>query len=99
VGEQGRGNADYIAEVIETKLDQLIESVKEIKDQMHDNSVDISNLKLEINSLQNKNEQQQKEIDKLYEKNDKNKGYIMGVAIAVVTTIVIGIIKLVAGVI
>lgn len=96
---QSRSTSDYIAEVIETKLDQLIESVKEIKDQMHDNSVDISNLKLEINNLQNKNEQQQKEIDKLYEKNDKNKGYIMGVAIAVVTTIAIGIIKLVAGVI
>ena len=59
----------FIAEVIETKLDQLIESVKEIKDQMHDNSIDISNIKLELNTFKNKTEQQQKEIDELKETN------------------------------
>ena len=42
---------DIISEVIETKLDQLIQSVKEIKETMHDNSIDIANLKLELTNL------------------------------------------------
>ena len=66
---------DVVAEVIETKLDQLIQSVKEIKETMHDNSVDIANLK------------------KHYE---VNKNMITGIAMTVITTIIIAIIKLVA---
>lgn len=87
-----------IADVIETKLDQLIESVKEIKNQMHDNSIDISNLKLEINTLQNKTESQEEKIEELKKRYETNKNMIMGVAMTVVGTIIIAILKLVVGI-
>ena len=91
-------NISNIADIIETKLDQLIESVKEIKTQMHDNSVDIANLKLEINTLQNKTESQEEKINELKKKNETNKNTIMGVAAGLIGTIILAVIKLVAGV-
>lgn len=78
----------FIAEVIETKLDQLIESVKEIKDQMHDNSVDISNIKLELNTFKNKTEQQQKEIDELKETNKGVFKWIGGIVASIILAVI-----------
>lgn len=86
-----------VVAVLENKLDQLISAVQEIKDQMHDNSVDIANLKLEVNTFKNKTEQQQKEIDKLYSKNDANKNWIMGLVASVGATIIIAVLKIVFG--
>ena len=85
-----------IADVIETKLDQLIQSVKEIKEQMHDNSVDIANMKLEINTLKNKTETQDEKLNELKKHYEVNKNMIMGVAMTVVAAIVIAVIKVVA---
>lgn len=78
----------FIAEVIETKLDQLIESVKEIKDQMHDNSVDISNIKLELNTFKNKTEQQQKEIDELKSTNKGVFKWIGGIVASIILAVI-----------
>lgn len=89
-------NFGIIAEVIETKLDQLIESVREIKDQMHDNSVDIANLKLQNTSLENKIESQEEKIKELKKHYEVNKNMIMGVAMTVVASIAVAIIKVVA---
>lgn len=91
-------NITNIADIIETKLDQLIESVKEIKQQMHDNSIDIADLKLQINTLQNKTESQEEKINELKKKNENNKNTIMGVAAGLIGTIILAVIKLVAGV-
>lgn len=85
-----------IAEVIETKLDQLIQSVKEIKETMHDNTVDIANLKLEINTLKNKTETQDEKLTELKKHYEVNKNMIMGVAMTVVGAIIIAVIKVVA---
>lgn len=91
-------NIGNIADIIETKLDQLIESVKEIKTQMHDNSVDIADLKLQINTLQNKTESQEEKINELKKKNENNRNTIMGVAAGLIGTIILAVIKMVAGV-
>jgi len=47
--------------------------------------------------LQNKTEQQQKEIDKLYEKNTRNQGWIMGIGASVLGTIIVAVLRLVFG--
>ena len=65
---------------------------------VHDNSVDIANLKLEINTLQNKTEAQEEKINELKKKNETNKNTIMGVAAGLIGTILLAVIKLVAGV-
>jgi phage regulator Rha-like protein len=86
-------SSNHIAEVIETKLDQLIHSVQEIKEQMHDNSVDISNLKLDLNTLKNATVTQDEKIAELKKHYEVNKNMIMGVAMTVVTAIVVAILK------
>ena len=87
---------DIISEVIETKLDQLIQSVKEIKETMHDNSIDIANLKLELTTFKNRTDNQEEKIQELKKHYEVNKNMIMGIAMTVITTIIIAIIKLVA---
>lgn len=72
-------NINPIIEVFETKLDQLIQSVQEIKETMHDNSVDIANIKISVNTLENKNEQFQKEIEEIKAKGESTKNWIMGI--------------------
>lgn len=89
-------NIGSIADVIETKLDQLIQSVKEIKEQMHDNSIDIANLKLQLNTLQNKTETQDEKINELKKHNETNKNLILGTIMTVAGSLIVAIIKVVA---
>jgi uncharacterized coiled-coil DUF342 family protein len=91
--EEREFSGNHIAEVIETKLDQLIHSVQEIKEQMHDNSVDISNLKIDLNTLKNTTVTQDEKIAELKKHYEVNKNMIMGVAMTVVTAIVVAILK------
>lgn len=89
---------EAIVAVIESKLDQLIQSVKDIKQAMHDNSVDIADLKLKVNTYENKTEQQQREIDKINEKNEANVKWIMGIVSGLVIAGVCGIVHLLIGI-
>lgn len=83
--------------VFEEKIDNLLEAVKEIKDTITHTSEQVSVMKIDIVSLQNRTEQQQKEIDKLYEKNTRNMGWIMGIGASVCATILVAILRLVFG--
>lgn len=83
--------------VFEEKIDNLLEAVKEIKDTITHTSEQVSVMKIDIVSLQNKIEQQQKEIDKLYEKNTRNMGWIMGIGASVCATILVAVLRLVFG--
>lgn len=83
--------------VFEEKIDNLLEAVREIKDSITHTSEQVSAMKIDIVSLQNKTEQQQKEIDKLYEKNTRNMGWIMGIGASVLGTIIVAVLRLVFG--
>lgn len=83
--------------VFEEKIDNLLEAVREIKDSINNTSEQVSAMKIDIVSLQNKTEQQQKEIDKLYEKNTRNMGWIMGIGASVLGTIIVAVLRLVFG--
>lgn len=96
--ENTASGVSIIAEVIEQKLDNLIDAVKEIKQTMHDNSVDIANLKLDINTFKNETAHQQKEIDELKAKDLRNKGWIMGIGATLVASLIMAVLKIVAGV-
>lgn len=83
--------------VFEEKIDNLLEAVREIKDSINNTSEQVSTMKIDIVSLQNKTEQQQKEIDKLYEKSTRNMGWIMGIGASVLGTIIVAVLRLVFG--
>lgn len=94
LNEQSR---EAVILLIQDKLDNLIETVHEIKDSITNTSTQVASMKIDINTLQNKTEQQQKEIDKLYEKNTRNQGWIMTVGATVVASIVVAVLRLVFG--
>ena len=94
LNEQSR---EAVILLIQDKLDNLIETVHEIKDSITNTSSQVAAMKIDINTLQNKTEQQQKEIDKLYEKNGRNQGWIMTVGATVVASIVVAVLRLVFG--
>lgn len=83
--------------VFEEKIDNLLEAVREIKDSITHTSEQVQAMKIDIITLQSKTEQQQKEIDKLYEKNTRNMGWIMGIGASVLGTIIIAVLRLVFG--
>lgn len=83
--------------VFEEKIDNLLEAVREIKDSITHTSEQVQAMKIDIISLQNKTEQQQKEIDKLYDKNTRNMGWIMGIGASVLGTIIVAVLRLVFG--
>jgi predicted nucleic acid-binding Zn-ribbon protein len=84
--------------LFEDKLDNLIEAVKDIKDSITHTSEQVQAMKIDIVTMQNKTEQQQKEIDKLYEKNTRNQGWIMGLGASIIAGILIAILKSVFGI-
>lgn len=92
--EQSR---DTLLIVFEEKIDNLIEAVRDIKESITHTSEQVSAMKIDIVTLQNKTEQQQKEIDKLYDKNTRNQGWIMGIGASVLAAIIIAILKVVVG--
>jgi len=93
--EQSR---DSLILVFEEKIDNLIEAVRDIKESITHTSEQVSAMKIDIVTLQNKTEQQQKEIDKLYDKNTRNQGWIMGIGASVLATIILYVLKVAFGV-
>lgn len=83
--------------VFEEKIDNLLEAVREIKDSITHTSEQVQAMKIDIITLQSKTEQQQKEIDKLYEKNTRNMGWIMGIGASVLGTIIVAVLRMVFG--
>ena len=83
--------------VFDEKIDNLLEAVREIKDSITHTSEQVQAMKIDIITLQSKTEQQQKEIDKLYEKNTRNIGWIMGIGASVLGTIIVAVLRLVFG--
>lgn len=75
---------EAVVSVLEQKLDNLIQAVKEIKEQMNENYEDITDIKLELNNFKNKTEQQQKEIDSLLKNNESNRTWIRGIAATII---------------
>ena len=89
---------DVLLLVFEEKIDNLLKAVKEIKDSITHTSEQVSTMKIDIVSLQNKEEQHQKEIDKLNEKNLRTQGWVMGIGATVVAGIIVAVLKSVFGI-
>lgn len=79
--------------LLESKLDQLLEVVNEIKGTVSVTNKEVADLKIKINTLENKTDQQQHEIDKLYQKNDDNRKWILGIVSSVGAGLILAILK------
>lgn len=96
MSERENSQNTFIA-VLENKLDQLIVVVNEIKSEMTTTTNSVSDIKLEMNTLKHRTDQQQKEIDNIYSSNKANKNWIMGIVSGLAVAVIGAILKVVIG--
>lgn len=93
-----RENSNEIIIVkLEEKFSQLLEIVTDIKNNIKNQTVKISELDREILTLKVESEQRQKDIDKLKDKHEENRKWLMGIAATLVGGITLAVIKVLIG--
>lgn len=88
-------STETLIAVFESKLDQLINVVNEIKGNLLTTKDDIRDLQLKVRDVENKNEQQQKELDERKEDSKKLRDRFTGLAFTVAGSVLAGVIMLV----
>ena len=81
-------SVDTVVAVIESKLDQLIKSVNDINNRLSTNDNIVRDLELKINTLEQKDLSQQKEIDGLKDKSSVLRNWVMGIVSGLIVSVV-----------
>lgn len=80
-------SVDTVVAVIESKLDQLIKSVNDINNRLSTNDNIVRDLELKINTLEQKDLSQQKEIDGLKDKSSVLRNWVMGIVSGLIVSV------------
>lgn len=83
-----KASVDTVVAVIESKLDQLIKSVNDINNRLSTNDNIVRDLELKINTLEQKDLSQQKEIDGLKDKSSVLRNWVMGIVSGLIVSVV-----------
>ena len=83
-----KASVDTVVAVIESKLDQLIKSVNDINNRLSTNDNIVRDLELKINTLEQKDLSQQKEIDGLKDKSSILRNWVMGIVSGLIVSVV-----------
>ena len=89
---------DIILAKLEEKFSQLLDVVNEIKNSLNNQTVKISELDREIITLKLDSDQRKKDIDKLNDKSETNKRWLMGIVATIVGGLILAVIKSMIGV-
>lgn len=81
--------------VIATKIEQILETVHEIKDKLSFNENKISDMQREMDMYKMNTEHLKDRMDKAERKQEETKKYIWGIIGTIITTAIIGILNLV----
>ena len=82
-----KASVDTVVAVIESKLDQLIRSVNDINNRLSTNDNIVRDLELKINTLEQKDLSQQKEIDGLKDKSSVLRNWVMGIVSGLIVSV------------
>lgn len=82
-----KASVDTVVAVIESKLDQLIKSVNDINNRLSTNDNIVRDLELKINTLEQKDLSQQKEIDGLKDKSSVLRNWVMGIVSGLIVSV------------
>jgi chromosome segregation ATPase len=91
-------STDTLIAVFSEKIEQLITSVNEIKNNLLTTRDDVREMQLKIRDLENISKNQQKEIDEQRNKTDSARKTAVGALITVGTGLTIAFLKVVLGV-
>ena len=89
---------DIILAKLEEKFSQLLDVVNERKNSLNNQTVKISELDREIITLKLDSDQRKKDIDKLNDKSETNKRWLMGIVATIVGGLILAVIKSMIGV-
>ena len=87
------GNESVDIAILKNTLDQLLDKVTEIGDSLHRNDERVRDLELKINTLDNENKNQQKEIEEVRKKLSDVNAKAWGAIIVVVTGVIVAVIR------
>jgi DNA repair exonuclease SbcCD ATPase subunit len=96
--QERESSNDIIIAKLEEKFTQLLEAVNGIRSNLSNQTVQIADLDRKILTLELESEQRQKEIDKLKDKHDANRKWILGIVASVVGGVAVAIVKILIGV-
>lgn len=94
--EREQSTETFIA-VITEKLEQILTEVKNLRNDSNTQREDINDIKLKLNTLENKTVQQQKEIDEQKTKTESARKTAIGALITIGTGIAVAVIKMFIG--
>lgn len=89
---------DIILAKLEENFRQLIEAVNEIKESLRNQMVKISDLDREILTLEMRLDQEERDIDKLKEKHDANRKWLLGIVATIIGGLTLAVIKILIGI-
>ena len=89
---------DIILAKLEEKFSQLLDVVNEIKNNLKNQTVRISEIDREVITLKLDNDQRKKDIDKLNDKIEVNKRWLMGIIATIIGGVSLAVVKSVLGI-
>lgn len=95
--QEREDSKDVIIAKLEEKFSQLLNVVNDIKNSLTHQTEKISEVDRELVTLQIESKQRQQDIDKLKEKQDANKRWILGIIGTIVGGLLLAILKVLVG--
>ena len=81
-------------DVLATKIEQILETVRDIKNRITKHEDDVHTIQREIDALKYENKAQTERMDKQERKQDETKKYIWGIIGTIITAGIIAVIKM-----
>lgn len=95
--QEREDSKDVIIAKLEEKFSQLLNVVNDIKNSLTHQTEKISEVDRELVTLQIESKQRQQDIDKLKEKQEANKRWILGIIGTIVGGLLLAILKVLVG--
>lgn len=82
-------------DVLATKIEQILETVRDIKNRITKHEDDVHTIQREIDALKYENKAQTERMDKQERKQEESRRYIWGIIGTIITAAVLAIIKMI----
>lgn len=83
---------------LETKFEQLLEVVNEIKESINNQNVKLSTLEKDMIVIEQKNHENEKRLEELKQNHKQNKAWLYTLSASIISGVVIALIKWLSGI-
>lgn len=82
-------------DVLATKIEQILETVKDIKNRISRHEDEVHTIQREIDAIKYENKAQSERMDKQERKQEETKKYVWGIIGTIITAAIIAVVKMV----